>query len=390
MLVLKTAGESHGKAIIAYIEGFPAGLPVNVDFIKDELKRRRIGLGRGARSEIEEDKFEILSGIYRGKTTGMPIVIAIYNTEYEKWREYLEGKKEKEEFKRSTPRPGHADFAGWVKYGYEDLRPVIERSSARHTAAYVAAGALFKQFLKYFDIGIYSFLKSVGSIELFVPKRITEKDLINVRDSYLHILNKDDEEKLKNEVEEAKTKGTTLGGSTIVVAFGVVPGLGSYSDFDKRIDYRLAGCILSIPSVKAVEIGQGIKSSLSYGSDVLDEFALENGYINRKTNYAGGIEGGVTNGQPIYMRIYFKPIPTQLKPLKSFNIHSWNEADAFYERSDVFVGRAISVIAESLVAYVVSEKIIEKFGGDTLEEIMYSYKNYVEKLRWRPQRELQL
>jgi chorismate synthase len=390
MLVLKTAGESHGKAVIAYIEGLPAGIAVDIGFIRDELIRRRTGLGRGERSLIEEDKFEFLSGIYRGKTTGMPVVIAIYNTEYEKWKDFLEGKEDRDELKRRTPRPGHADYSGWVKYGYEDLRPVIERSSARHTAAYVAAGALFKQFLKNFNIAVYSFLKSVGSVELSVPEKITEEDLKNIKDSHLHILDKRDEERIRRAVEEAKMQGTTLGGSLVVVAFGIIPGLGSYSDYDKRMDYRLAGCISSIPSVKAVEIGQGIRSSKSPGRDVLDEFAIDNGFIVRRTNFSGGIEGGISNGQPVYMTVYFKPIPTQSSPLKSFDIHTISEADAFYERSDVFVGRAVSVIAESMVAYVVSEKMIDKFGGDTLDEIMHSYRNYIDRIRWRAQRELHL
>lgn len=391
MLVLKTAGESHGKGIIAFIENLPAGLPLSVEDISAELALRRKGYGRGNRMKVERDDVEILSGVFRGKTIGSPLTILVRNTEYEIWAPYFEGREEREDLDRFVARPGHADYAGSVKFGFANLRPVIERASARHTVAYVAAGAVFKKALALFGVSIGSFLVSAGNQTLNIPERISPDLLEEARESDFHVLVREDEKKVKEEVDKAISLGTSIGGSSFFVALGVVPGIGSYTHFEKRLDFRIGGMMHSIPSVKAVEIGSGIEISMKYGYEALDEFFVdESGKITRKTNYCGGIEGGVTNGKPVYGRIYFKPIPTQKRSLKGVDIKKIQVEPAFYERSDVFAGKAISVISESLLAYALLQSYLEKFGGDTFSETLQAFRNYVQRLRWTPEKELQL
>lgn len=391
MLNLKTAGESHGKGIIALIENLPAGLAVNADEISNELSLRRKGYGRGNRMEIEKDEVEILSGLFKGKTIGSPLCILIKNTEHETWAPYFEGNEVRPELDRTVARPGHADYAGSLKYGFSNLRPVIERASARHTAAYVAAGAVFKKALSLFDVCIGSFLSSVGNKMLRIPETVTFDMILRARESDFHVLVKDDEKTVKDEVDKAINAGTSLGGSCFFVAFGVVPGIGGYSTFDKRLDYRIGGLMHSIPSVKAVEIGLGVELSRRYGYEAMDEFSVDSSKIvTRKTNYAGGIEGGVSNGEPIFGRVYFKPIPTQKKSLNGVDIERVTVKPAFYERSDVFAGKAISIISESLLSYAILKSYLEKFGGDNFSETLLAYRSYVERLRWKPKKELQL
>lgn len=391
MLRLTTAGESHGYGIIALIHNLPSGIPVTKEIIEEELKLRREGYGRGARMNVEEDKVEIISGLFKGKTSGSPLTILIKNTEHDKWSNYLNGTLDIPELDRIVARPGHADYAGCLKYGFDNLRPVIERASARHTAAYVAAGAVFKQALKFFGVSIGSILCTAGKINFSLPEKLTSELLEYVRNSKNHIYRNEEEEKLLNEVKKAKELGTTLGGSLMFFAFGVVPGIGSYADYEMRLDSKLASLLMAIPSVKAVELGRGIDSSKSYGSEVLDEFDIDkDGNVLRKSNFSGGIEGGISNGEVIYGRLFFKPIPTQANPLDGLNIKKIEVEKAFYERSDVFAGKAIGIIAESLLAYALLQGYLEKFGHDNITDVLEAYNNYRKRIRWEPRYELRL
>lgn len=391
MLKVYTAGESHGKGILTLIQGLPAGIEIQIESIEKELLLRREGFGRGQRMVIEKDEVEILAGVFKGKTTGSPLAILIKNTEYEKWKGYFEGKEDVPDLDRFTCRPGHADYAGAVKYGFESIRPVLERASARHTAAYVAAGAVFKKVLELFKVHIGSFLVSAGDYSLNLPKEISLEDLNEAKKNSLLLLNKEEEAPLKQLIKDAGNKGTTLGGCIAFCAFGVIPGIGSYAEYFERLDFQLGGLLMAIPSVKAVEIGNGIAASKTTGDKANDEFFIDKeGYVKRKTNIAGGIEGGVSNGEPVYGRLYFKPIPTQRKPLKGFDLKECEEKEAFYERSDVFVGKAIGIIAESMVAYALLKGYLLKFGGDSIKETLEAFKNYRQRLRWSPDYELHL
>lgn len=383
MLELVTAGESHGKGIIALIQGLPAGFTVDKGRVENELKRRRKGKGRGGRMKIEKDEIEILAGVYKGKTTGAPVAILIKNTEHEKWREFFEGSKVNEELERYVCRPGHADYAGSVKFGHNSIRPVLERASARHTAAYVAAGAIFKSVLEQFGIFCGSFLTSIGKLKFTVPDEITYKDIQSIWKNEMPVFRIDEAVKAEAEIKEAEKLGTTLGGSSCFCAFGVPPGLGSYADYSSRLDYLIGGLMMSIPSVKAVTVGRGIEAAEKYGFEVLDEFELNEGFVQRTINYAGGIEGGISNGEVIYGQLYFKPVPTQKKPLNGYNIKDKRIEKAFYERSDVFVGEAICVIAESMLAYALLKEMLKKFGGDSKEDLEASYQSYLKRIKWK-------
>jgi chorismate synthase len=383
MLDLFTAGESHGKGILALIRGLPAGFSIDQKRIEYELARRRRGIGRGERMQLERDQVEIISGLYKQKTTGAPVAILIENTEYPKWKDFLEGRIENSELERYICRPGHADYAGISKYDLESVRPVLERASARHTVAYVAAGAIFKSILEEFGIYCSSFLTSVGRIRLQIPESLTYEDLKNLWEKEVPVFDEKDEEKIISEIGKAKELGTTLGGSVCFCAFGVPPGLGSYDDYFNRLDFNIAGLMMSIPSVKAVEIGKGIESSRKFGFEALDEFETSLEGVKRASNYAGGIEGGISNGEVIYGEIYFKPIPTQKNPLRGFNIHENRVEPAFYERSDVFVGEAIGVIAESLLAFALLRELFKKFGCDSKKEIQVSFDAYLKRIEWQ-------
>ncbi len=391
MLLMHTAGESHGKAIVALIEGLPAGYELDLSYIAEELRRRKVAPGRGKRQEIEEDDFEIVSGIIKNRTIGSPLTILIWNTEYEKWKYYFEGDKTDDTFERYTPRPGHADYAGAVKYGFESVRPVLERASARSTAAIVAAGAIFKKILeKYFSIIIGSYLLSIDGKTIQNPAKITPVEILNARNNPYHTIDSEENKKIDEILKRLEDEGTTCGGSIQVVAFSVPPGLGSYANTFSRMDARIAAGIMGIPSVKAVEIGAGIKISKLYGRTALDEFEIKDGIPVRTSNYSGGIEGGVTNGEPLYFNVYFKPVPTQRIPLKSINLKTGEISQAFYERSDIFVARAIGVISESMLAYILLQAIFEKFGGDAAPDIEKAYINYLSRIKWKPHQELQL
>lgn len=342
-----TAGESHGKCLTAIIEGLPAGLNIDIDFINSELKRRQQGYGRGARMQIESDTVEIMSGVRFCKTLGSPITLVVKNRDFESWKKIMSVAPEDvtDEKAFSTFRPGHADYAGCVKYNQSDLRNVLERSSARKTAIEVAVGAVAKLFLKEFGIECSSEITQIGTACCC--------------------------DKFKEEIDLTKENGDSVGGKFVVVYKNLPIGLGSHVHWDRGIDGRLAQAVMSIPAVKAVEIGENPLGY--YGSTYHDEFTLENGEIGRASNHAGGIEGGMTNGQDLVISAVMKPIPTMKKPLKSIDSKTLQPTEAHFERSDVCAVEACSVVAESRVAWVLVNEILLKFGGDSIEEIRHNY-----------------
>lgn len=345
MLRYLTAGESHGKGIVAILEGMPAGLKVDAAKINSELKRRQQGFGRGKRMQIENDLAKIISGLKNNLTLGSPIALLIENKDssIEKLKKVI------------SPRPGHADLAGLLKYGFNDIREVLERASARSTAATVGIGAICKIFLSEFGIGIASKVLSIGG--------------------------ENSKQGMLEKINEAINKKDTLGGIFEIVAKGVPVGLGSYVQPDRRLDGRLAANIMSIPGIKAVEIGLGQGYAVSFGSEVHDAiyYNKNKGYF-RKTNNAGGIEGGISNGEGIILRACMKPISTLMNPLDSVNIITKKPSKAAVERSDICVVASAGVIAESACAYVLADALLEKFGGDSLVDIKTSYKNYLKRI----------
>lgn len=380
MLRFLDAGESHGKCLLGIIEGLPAGLCINEENINLDLKRRQGGYGRGERMKIEQDRIEILSGLVEGKTIGSPLGLMIKNKDWENWQD-------KKNPSLTIPRPGHADFAGAIKYGFEDIRKVLERASARQTAMRVAIGSLAQQFLEEFDLNIYSYVLRIGQVK---ARRITSfnpKIKAEINKSPVYCVDGIASIGMCREIDRARDKGDTLGGVFEVVISGVPIGLGSYVEWDRRLDARLASAVMSIPAVKAVEIGEGIETSEKKGSDVHDEIFIQDKPNNnssryyRKTNRAGGIEGGVANGEEVVIRAYLKPIPTLFNPLRSIDFVTKKETKAIYQRSDICVVPAASVVGEAVAAWEIAVAFLEKFGGDSLAEIKENYENYKELLR---------
>lgn len=375
-----TAGESHGKGIISFLEGIPANLSIDINFINSELSRRQKGYGRGGRMKIEKDEVEILSGVRFGKTIGSPIALFIKNRDWENWKEKMayEGEPPKDFPPFTRPRPGHADLAGGIKYNQRDLRNILERSSARETAGRVAVGAICKLFLKEFGITIGSYVVGIGRLN----PPIKEKDLIKrfekAESSVVRFPDPSLDEKFIEIIDEAKEKGESLGGIFEVFAVGVPPGLGSHIQWDKRIDGRIAQAIMSIQAIKGVEIGTGFGCGSLYGSDVHDEIGWEEnkGYF-RYSNNLGGTEGGMTNGMPIVVRAVMKPIPTLTKPLRSVDIETKEEVRAGKERSDITAVPAASVVGEAMLAIIIADSLLEKLGGDFMEEVKERYESYI-------------
>ena len=378
-----TSGESHGKCLNAIIEGIPAGIPISVEEINNDLFRRQQGYGRGGRMKIESDKVEIKSGVRHGYTTGAPVCIEVVNKDYENWQTIMtpdkidlsdENIKQIIEEKSFTKlRPGHADYAGSVKYGFKDLRNVLERSSARKTAIEVAVGNIAKQILKQFDIEGFSTVRKIGQKKkkkllqaLEQIKELSEKSEVRCFDI-------ETSEKMKTEIDNAKSKGDTLGGEFEVIYTNLPVGLGSYVHYDRAIDGLLAQSVMSIPAIKSVEIGIGKKTAELYGSEMHDAFYTEQGNIIRKTNNAGGIEGGMTNGETLIVRASMKPIPTMKTPLPTVDIKDNSEASAHFERSDTCAVPACAVVAEARVAIVLVDEFLDKFGGDSLKELRAHY-----------------
>ncbi len=377
MLRFYTAGESHGRGVFAFLEGFPSNLSVDVDFINSELSRRQMGYGRGGRMKIERDQVEFLSGVYRGKTTGAPIVMAVFNRDWENWKEVMHPFQFSEERFFSVPRPGHADLPALLKYGYPEMRPVIERASARETAGRVAAGALCKLFLKEFGVEIFSAVVSIGRVRLNRTLRFEE--LKEADSSPVRCPDEESSALMVQEIERAKKEGDTVGGVFEVRAKGVVPGLGSHVQWDRRLDGLLAQAMMSIQGIKAVSVGCGWECLDRWGSSFHDELLWDDG-VKRTTNNAGGIEGGISNGEEIVVRCFMKPIPTLMKPLSSFDIRTKERMKSGVERSDVCAVPAASVVAEAMMAIVLAKEYLEKFGGDSLEDVKSSLGFYVERL----------
>lgn len=349
-----TSGESHGKCLNGIIDGIPAGFEINLNDINVELKRRQGGYGRGGRMKIETDEVEIKSGVRFGKTTGAPVCLEIINKDYENWQTIMSIEKTDkyaEEKSFTQPRPGHADFAGSIKYDRNDLRDILERSSARKTAMDVAIGAFAKQILKEFSITFCSEIISIG--------------------------NETEQDKIIEKIDKTREQGDTLGGKVKIIVKNIPIGLGSHVQWDRKLDGLIAQAIMSIPAVKAVEVGLGCKSGDVYGSEMHDEiFANENvknGKFLRKTNNAGGFEGGITNGEDLVISATMKPIPTMKKPLSTIDFKDNSQCEAHFERSDVCAVEACAVVAEATIAGVILDAFMEKFGKDNITEIKYNY-----------------
>ena len=380
-----TAGESHGKALIAIVEGLPAGLEINVERINHELRRRQQGYGRGGRQKIERDAVEILSGIRHSKTLGSPVALTIENKDFVHWQEVMSAERLETEPKNprvvKRPRPGHADLAGGQKFGARDLRDILERASARETAARVACGAIAKQLLETFGVAIKSHVIKLGN----VPENPLEKTFDEItqidENSPLRCADEQVEKQMIELIDKAKTDGDTLGGIFEVVAKNVIVGLGSHTSWSEKLDGRIAQAFMSIQAVKAVEIGNGVENAVLFGSKVHDEIQFENGNFKRATNRAGGLEGGITNGEELRVRGYLKPISTLRKPLRSIDIDTKQEDLAAFERSDVTAVPAAGVIGEAMLAIVLANQMREKFGGDSLTEMRANFDGYLNTLK---------
>lgn len=374
-----TAGESHGKALTMIIEGLPAGLPLTENQIARDLARRQAGYGRGERQKIEQDRAEILSGVRYGKTIGSPVSLLIQNRDWGNWQQTMSISPVAQEMEPVTRlRPGHADLAGVTKYGLADVRSILERASARETASRVAVGAVARMLLKEFSIEIHSYTICIGGCRYKASDSI---NWANVEKSSVRCADPDVEKKMVSVIDEAKESGDSLGGVFEVIADGLPIGLGSHVHWDRRLDGRIAQSMMSINAVKGVEIGVGFSVANERGSKVHDVIELTG---DRKwkhlTNRAGGIEGGMSNGEPIVVRVAIKPIPTLSKPLPSVDLKTGQAVEAHFERSDVCVVPAAGVIGEAMLAIVLADAFLEKFGGDHIDEMLRNYKSYMESV----------
>ncbi len=373
MLNFTTAGESHGKCMIVIVNGFPAGVYLDEAVINADLKRRQGGYGRGGRMKIESDKVCVLSGTRKNITIGSPICLKIENRDY----------KINNLPDVTRPRPGHADLPGVIKFGHRDARNILERASARETAARVAAGALAKILLDKFDINVLGYVKGIGGVNSKKIVKNPEEILRSRNKSKVYCLDKLAESKMIEKIKKAKKEGDSLGGIIEIIAFGVPPGLGSHVQWNLRLDGILAGALMSIQAIKGVEIGLGFDFSKKFGSQVHDEifYREDKGAFDRVTNNAGGIEGGITNGEVIIARAAMKPIPTLMKPLRSVDIVTKKPESASTERSDVCAVPAVSVVGEAAMAFEIARCFMEKFGGDSLNEVTRNYEGYLEQIR---------
>jgi len=390
MLRFSTAGESHGEALVALLSGMPAGLAVDIDFVNRELWRRQQGYGRGGRMRIERDQAHILSGVRHGKTIGSPIAIMLANKDWQNWTDALpveEGDPGKHK-RVASPRPGHADLAGALKYNFSEARYVLERASARESAARVAVGAIAKLLLRDLGIEVSSHVIAVGNVRLDAPVSWEAiQALAENEEVVLNCANQETEARMKEQVDLVLRTGDSVGGIFEVVAHNVPPGLGTYANWDERLDAQLAAAVMSLQAVKAVELGDAVRAATSLGSEVHDEIAYErepaNAYtgFTRRSNHAGGLEGGVSNGQDIRVRGYLKPISTLRRPLASVDFATREPVKAAYERSDVCVVPAAGVAAEAMVALTLARCTLEKFGGDSMLEVRRNFNGYCQQLR---------
>jgi chorismate synthase len=382
-----TAGESHGKALNIIIDSFPSNVIIDLDYINRELSKRQKGFGRGGRMRIESDQIEIISGMRNGKTTGSPISFLIRNKDWENWEEVLRFTKKEGTLSYEpifNPRPGHADLNGYLKYRLSDIRDVIERSSARETASRTAVGCFAKLLLKNFDIKFHNYVFQIGSI-IFEDDNFKDYGLLlDEKINDLRCPDSQTYEKMIDEIKKAQSIGDTLGGAFRVIAENVPIGLGSYTQWDHRLDGKLAQSMMSIPAIKAVEIGNGFKSAKTGGLDFHDAiyYDTERGFY-RHTNHAGGIEGGISNGEPLVLSAYMKPIPTTMAGLRTVNIMTKKNDVSLKERSDVCAVPSASIVGESVVAIVIANAFLEKFGTDNIEEIKENfihYKKYIQDM----------
>jgi len=392
MLRFSTAGESHGESLVALISGLPAGIPVDQEFLDHELWRRQQGYGRGGRMRIERDTAHILSGVRHGKTIGSPIAMTLANKDWKNWEEILpvaEGDAEKHKAVKS-PRPGHADLAGALKYDFKDARYVLERASARESAARVACGAVAKMLLRSLGIEVASHVVRVGTAELSREATFAEIAALASREEVLlACVDPESEARMKAEVDIALRTGDTIGGIFEVVVHGLPPGVGTHVNWDERLDGLLAQAVMSLQAVKAVELGRGVTAAQSPGSLVHDAIAYEGEpdaegkftRFSREHNNAGGIEGGISNGEDLVVRGYLKPISTLRRPLASVSFETREVTKAAYERSDVCVVPAAGVAGEAMVALTVARLVVEKFGGDSLRELQRNFTSYCEQIR---------
>ena len=377
-----TAGESHGRALTVIIEGMPAGLPLDEEYIAGDLKRRQGGYGRSPRMKIEQDKAEILSGVRHGLTIGSPIALLIWNRDWENWKEIMSISPVRKEIPPLTrPRPGHADLAGVIKYGLDDIRPILERASARETAARVAAGAVARRFLKEFGIEVNSHTLAIGGKG--VRRDLLPVDWQRVERSPLRCADAEAEKAMMAIIDDVASSGDTVGGVFEVIATGVPLGLGSHVHWEQRLDGRIAQAIMSIPAVKGVEIGAGFALADLVGSqtqDIIEPADKPPFPWRRASNRAGGIEGGISNGEPLVVRAVVKPLSTLANPLPSVDIQTKEIVQAHFERSDVCIVPAAGVIGEAMLAIVLADAILEKFGGDNLRETLHNYHSYLDSI----------
>ncbi len=387
-----TAGESHGQALSCIVEGIPAGLDLSAEDINIDLQRRQRGYGRGERMRIEQDRVKLLSGVRYGKTLGSPITLLIENNDWPNWQEKMAVEAVAQPVAAlQVPRPGHADFAGMVKYHHADLRNVLERSSARETTARVAVGAIARKLLAHFGLTVHGHVLAIGGVhadtsmlKFFANKNCRDPRVIQ---SFLQLMGRADQSplrcidesavtKMQEAIDAAKSDGDSVGGSFEIIAMGVPVGLGSHVHWDRRLDALLAAALMSIPAIKAVEIGIGSECAERPGSRIHDEIFFDklSGYY-RLSNHAGGIEGGISNGEPIIVRAYMKPLPTLAKPLRSVNVATREKTLAFKERADVCAVPAASVVGEAMVALVLADALCQKLGGDSLQEMKTNFGN---------------
>lgn len=392
MIRFLTAGESHGQSLNTIVEGFPSNLPISSEDINHHLKRRQGGFGRSTRMKVESDSVQILSGIRFGKTLGSPISFLIENKDWINWQEVLSIEKPTGLIKKiSIPRPGHTDLVGVSKYNFDDIRNSIERSSARETAARVAAGSVARKFLEHFGIHIGSYVESIGGVysskdyfnQLLQNKISLGKtgwDIsVKADKSVVRVLDVLQEKKIINKIKSIKKSGDTVGGTFISIATGVPVGLGSFMHYDRRLDADIAFHLMSINAVKGVELGNGFVSSEQYGSQVHDEITLGRKSFSRKTNHSGGIEGGISTGLPILIRAAMKPISTLTKPLYSIDLSSMKKVSSRYERSDFTAVPSCAVVAESMLAWVIAKHFLIKFSGDSIEETKDNFDSFTKK-----------
>lgn len=384
MLRFLTAGESHGQGLVTILEGLPAGLMIDTDAMTVELRRRQGGYGRGRRMAIESDRAEVLSGVRRGRTTGAPVALLVRNKDWENWQNTMHVEPQAPHgatgAKRAAvvrPRPGHADLAGALKYDHDDIRDVLERASARETAARVAAGALARQLLAAIGCDLTSHITGIGAVVLPAGPPVTFAACLAMDlEAPLRCTDPAIEQQMMAAIDRAKADGDTLGGSFEVIARNVPVGLGSYVQWDRKLDGRLAQALMSIPAIKAVAVGDGVDGARRPGSQVHDEIVVDEAaaiagrpVIARPTNHAGGLEGGVTNGEELRVTAFMKPISTLMKPLRSVDLTSLEEAPAAIERSDVCAVPAAAVVAEAMVALVLADAVLDRFGGDSMADL---------------------